>query len=449
MSVVRGITRRKALQIGATAAGALPLVHIRTAGAAGKVSIGFWDHWVPGANEVMAKQVREWADKNKVEVMADFIASSGSKLQITGVAEAQAKTGHDALAFFNWDVYNVADSLEPVDDLMARLIAKNGAVDANAAYLAKAKGQWVAVPTTSGTQTKPPCARISWFKKHGLDLQAMYPAKPGHTDLSDTWTWDAFTKYAELAKKDNMTFGLGMGGGANTDATDIHGALFKAFGASLVNGEGALTVDSDEVAHVLEFAQKLAKFYPEDAVSYDDASNNRALISGKSALIFNPPSAWAVAKRDARPVAADCWSFPAPSGPKGRFMPILDYFWGIYKFSQNKTAAKDLIEYLLQREQVEPRIVASEGYDIPPYAGMLDFKVWEVVEPPVGTVYNYPIRPWHNQQPSLTAAEAPPDIAVQIYNRGIHNQMMARLKDDQSIKQVIAWAKDEIGGFMR
>ena len=49
----------------------------------------------------------------------------------------------------------------------------------------------------------------------------------------------------------------------------------------------------------LEFAQKLVKFYPDDAVSYDDASNNRALISGKSALIFNPPSAWAVAKRDA------------------------------------------------------------------------------------------------------------------------------------------------------
>ena len=49
---------------------------------------------------------------------------------------------------------------------------------------------------------------------------------------------------------------------------------------------------------------------------------------------------------------------------------------------------------------------------------LLDFKVWEEVEPPPGTVYNYPIRPWHNAQPSLTASEASPDIAVQIYNRG-------------------------------
>ena len=26
---------------------------------------------------------------------------------------------------------------------------------------------------------------------------------------------------------------------------------------------------------------------------------------------------------------------------------------------------------------------------------MTDFKIWEEVEPPKGTVYNYPIRPWH------------------------------------------------------
>jgi ABC-type glycerol-3-phosphate transport system substrate-binding protein len=448
MNKPNGFTRRTALKLGAATA-ALPLVHIRTAGAAGKVSIGFWDHWVPGGNDVMQKQCDAWAEKNKVEVQADFIASSGNKLQLTGAAEAQAKTGHDALAFFNWDVFNVADSLEPIDDVMGRLIAKNGAVDPICEYLAKAKGHWVAVPTSSGTQTKPPCARIGWFKQHGLDLQAMYPVKPEHTALSDGWTWDAFTKYAELAQKDGLTFGLGMGGGGNTDATDTHGALFKAFGATLIDSKGEIQLKSDAVRQVLEFAQKLVKFYPADAVSYDDASNNRALISGKSALIFNPPSAWAVAKRDAPQVAADCWTFPAPAGPKGRFIPTLSYFWGVYGFSKNKSAAKELIEYLLQPEQVEPRCVATEGYDLPPYAGLLDFKVWENVEPPKGTVYNYPNRPWHNQQPSLAAAEATPEIAVQIYNRAIHNQMMARLKEGQTIPQVIAWAQDELEGFAR
>ena len=124
------ITRRSALKTAALATSALIAApYVRGAHAAGKISIGFWDHWVPGANDVMQKQCDAWAQKNKVETQVDFITSTGNKLQLTGVAEAQAKTGHDALAFFNWDVYNVADALEPMDDVMQRLIAKNGAVD--------------------------------------------------------------------------------------------------------------------------------------------------------------------------------------------------------------------------------------------------------------------------------------------------------------------------------
>jgi ABC-type glycerol-3-phosphate transport system substrate-binding protein len=441
------ISRRNAVKLGAAAA--LPLVHIRSAGAAGKLNIGFWDHWVPGANDVMQKQVDVWAAKNKVEVTADFITSSGGKLQLTPAAETQAKAGHDVMTFFTWDVQNYADKLDPVDDQMKRLIDNHGEVNGVCTYLAKVKGHWAAVPTSSGTQTKPPCARISWFNKNGLDLQAMYPAKDEKNALQDAWTWDAFLKYAELAAKDNMTFALGMGSGLNTDATDTHGALFSAFGATMIDEDGKSQLKSDAMHQVLEFAQKLVKFYPADAVSYDDASNNRALISGKTALIFNPPSAWAVAKRDAIEVASDCWTFPAPAGPKGRFLPTLSFFWGTYDFSPNKTAGKELVEFLMQRDNVEARCIASSGYDLPPYAKLNDFKIWEEVEPPKGTVFNYPMRASSGQKPSLAASEAAPEIAVQIYNRAIHNQMLARLRDGQTIPQVIAWAQDELDGFVR
>jgi ABC-type glycerol-3-phosphate transport system substrate-binding protein len=442
------MTRRTAIALGGAAA-ALPLVHIRTAGAAGKLNAGFWDHWVPGANVIMQKQISQWADKNKVEVTADFITTTGGKLQLTPAAETQAKAGHDTMTFISWDVQNYAEYLDPVDEQMKRLTAANGDTNSVATYLAKHKGHWMAVPASNGTQTKPPCARISWFKKHGLDLRAMYPAHSDRNAMQDKWTWDELMRFAELAVKDDMTFALGMGSGLNTDGTDMHGALFSAFGAALIDSEGKSQLKSDAVRQVLEFAQRLVKFYPADAVSYDDASNNRALISGKSALIFNPPSAWAVAKRDAPDVAADCWTFPAPSGPKGRFVPTQLYFWGVYSFSQNKNAGKDLLEFLMQRENVEARDVASDGYDLPPYAKLTDFKVWEEVGPPKGTVYNYPVRPDSGQKPSLTAAEAAPEVAVQIYNRGIHNQMVARLRDGQTIPQVIAWTEDEIEGFTR
>ena len=200
---------------------------------------------------------------------------------------------------------------------------------------------------------------------------------------------------------------------------------------------------------VLEFAQHLVRFLPKDAVSYDDASNNRALISGQSALIFNPPSAWAVANRDAPAVGKDIWHFPPPSGPKGRFVPYVAYSWGIWKFAQNKSAAKELIEYLSQRELVEARCTATAGYDIPPFVSMSDFKIWETVEPPKGTLYNYPIRPWHKATAHTAGAPAPPEIAVQIHNRGIMPTMMAKLLSGQSINDVMTWAEKECEGFRR
>ncbi|MBV9249895.1 MAG: ABC transporter substrate-binding protein, partial [Acetobacteraceae bacterium] len=112
----RRITRRSTLKLGAAAA-ALPLGHIRPARAAGRLTIGFWDHWVPAGNAVLRKQIQTWADKNKLEVKVDFITSVGYKLTPTAAAEAQARSGHDALQFGqnHYDIYTYADQLEPVD----------------------------------------------------------------------------------------------------------------------------------------------------------------------------------------------------------------------------------------------------------------------------------------------------------------------------------------------
>jgi ABC-type glycerol-3-phosphate transport system substrate-binding protein len=71
---------------------------VRGAYAAGKLTLGFWDHWVPNANGATETLVKEWAEKEKVDVQIDFITSQGNKLLLTTAAEAQAKSGHDILA---------------------------------------------------------------------------------------------------------------------------------------------------------------------------------------------------------------------------------------------------------------------------------------------------------------------------------------------------------------
>jgi len=137
--------------------------------------------------------------------------------------------------------------------------------------------------------------------------------------------------------------------------------------------------------------------------AWDDATNNKWLVSGKGALIMNPPSAWAVAKRDAPQVAEQCWTHGFPIGPKGRFAPFGPFFWSLWNFSKNKEAAKSLLVYLSQPSSVEKMVNASGGYDLPAFENLTTLKVWAEEGPPKGTLYHYP-NPHNHQVLSIAAA---------------------------------------------
>jgi ABC-type glycerol-3-phosphate transport system substrate-binding protein len=344
-----------------------------------------------------------------------------------------------------WLPHANANSLEPVDDVMELLIKQNGPVNPTVEYLGKADGHWLAVPATSGSQMKGPCSRIDLMKQHaGIDVQAMYPA--GAPPKADQWTYDTFLKAAEACHKAGYPFGIGLG--VTADSVDTAGAIFQGFGATLVDAQGNITVKSDPVRQALEYYAKLSKFFPPDAPSWDDASNNKWLISGKGALIMNPPSAWAVAKRDAPQVAEQCWTHGMPAGPKGRFGPFLPFFWGIWAFSKNKSAAKSLLTYLSQPSSAERLVEASGGFDLPSFANLMNFKTWADAGPPKGTLYHYPNRD-NNQILSIAAAPAPPKIAVQIYTQGLMTKMTVRHMQGEPMEKTLAWAESEAEGFMR
>ena len=221
------LSRRRFMATTAATTAAIAMPHVRGAHAAGKLSVGFWDHWVPGGNAASKALCEEWAEKNKVEIQIDYITSQGFKNLLTIAAEAQAKSGHDIFAFPTWKPSEYSNQLEPVDDVMAELVQANGKVNPTVDYLAKAGGKYVAVPTCVGSQIKGPCSRIDLMKKHcGIDLMAMYPA--GSAPKADAWTMDALLKGAEAANKGGNPFGIGLG--VTEDNVDTAGAIFQSFG---------------------------------------------------------------------------------------------------------------------------------------------------------------------------------------------------------------------------
>jgi hypothetical protein len=440
-------TRRRFLTTTAAASAAvIGAPYIRTAHAAGRLSVGFWDHWVPGANDVLTKICQDWAAREKVDLKIDYITTQGNKLMLTATAESQAQSGHDILQFNAWYPLSLARNLEPLDDVMGGLIKQYGKVTPAIEYLGRSQGHWIAAPAVTGTQVKPPCARIDLLKSQcGIDILAMYPPNKPTTPEAESWDWANFVVAAEKAFKAGNPFGLGLG--QTTDSVDWVGALFASNGADLVDAKGNITANTDAVKHTLEYMQRLVKVLPQDVFAWDDASNNRYLISGQGSLIFNPPSAWAVAKRDNPKVAEQLWTFQMPKGPKGRYAPFLPFQWGLWEFSRNKAAAKSLLTTLLQRENVEKLVQASDGYDIPSFESMRDFKVWQEVSPPKGTVSHYPPT---EEVAWMACAPAPAQIAQQMYTQSIMTKMIARCtQGGGSIKSAIDWASSELEGYMR
>ena len=449
--MTRMFTRRTVLKTGAVAAaaGLLPLPFVRGAYAAGKLNVAFWDHWVPGANAVLAKLCNEWAAKEKVEINIDFVTSQGDKLMLTSAAEAQAKSGHDMITLPSWYAPARTADLENSDDVWTELIKRHGPTTASMTYVGKQDGHWIAPPALPNTLTLPAVGRIDIFKDAvGLDLTQMYPTQGGqpNKELTDKWTWDFFLDAAAKCFKAGHPFGLPMG--QTGDTMNWVGAIFNAHGAQLVDKDGNITVKSDEVKHMLDYFKRLAPFLTSDMYAWDDAGNNKALIAGTAALIFNPPSAWAVAVRDAPKVAEQCWHFPSPKGPKGRFDAAQASFWGIWNFSPNKAAAKSLALHLWETDSVKQLVAASKGYDIPAFLTLRNFDTWANEGPPKGGIWNYP--PRGDVIESVSGYPAPARIANQIFAQATTAKMLVQyIQQGKTEEQALDWAANELEGFMR
>jgi len=137
-----------------------------------------------------------------------------------------------------------------------------------------------------------------------------------------------------------------------------------------------------------------------------------------------------------------------PRGPKGRFVGQLPQFYGLWKFSKNKTAAKELLTYISQKESIAQLVEASVGYDLPSFKSMYDLPTWNTVGPPVGTVYGYP--PRGDEQTSIAGAPARSEVGAQIYNQAINTVMISKFtQGKEKLDDVIKWAEKELEGTLR
>ena len=441
--------RRKFIKgLSATGGYAIAAPYVKTSHSAGRLLLGLWDHWIPGANDVLENIIVDWGEKNGVEVKVDFITSIGNKLLLTAQAESRAKTGHDIFSQPTWYCSMFRHRLEPLDDVVEDIINKHGPLLDSAKFYAHLDGHWRGSPAPTGSFFDSMVSRFDLFKEHaGIDLQTLFPGNENRDSSAvNNWNWDAFLLAAEKLYKVGKPFGATIG--ATADSRWLS-ALFTSYGAELVNKNGEITVDSDEVRQVLEYMSKLTEFMPKSIYAWDDSSNNRWIISGQGSAIFNPASAWAVAKRDNPDIANKLWHHDVPRGPKGRYRSDNSQYWGLWDFAENKSAAKDLLRYMAERPVIDACVKASQGYDIPLIISHFNQnKTWIEASPPDGVLYNYPMK--GDEIPVAPGYPAPPEIASQITTQYIIANLTARVTaKGHSLKKAIRWAENELEGVMR
>ena len=155
-----------------------------------------------------------------------------------------------------------------------------------------------------------------------------------------------------------------------------------------------------------------------------------------------------MAKRDAPQVAEKLWTHGMPKGPKGRFVSVLPRFQGLWNFSKNKSAAKSLLLHVSTREAAEKLVAACDGYDLPPYTKFNDFKTWEEVGPPKGTISHYPAKGDLVPDHSVRACPAVGRLRKSTRRR-IVPKMVLRMAKGEPMDKTLDWAHSEVEGFFR
>ena len=429
-------------------AAAIAAPYVRGAYAAGKLSVGFWDHWVPGANEATEKLIKEWAEKEKVEVSIDYIPSQGNKNLLTIAAEAQAKSGHDILAFPTWLPAGYAEQLEPVDDIMEPLIKQNGDVNDTVKYLGKVDGKWLAVPATVGSQIKGPCSRIDLLKQHaGIDIQAMYPAgaRAEGRQLEPRHLPEGCRSLPQgrqsVRRRSRHDVGLGR---------HRRRVLPRASAPMLVDAKGNITVKTDAVRQALEYCKKLVAFMPPDAPAWDDASNNKWLVSGRGVDDHEP--AERLGGRQARRAAGRRAVLDArlPVRAEGPLRAVPAVLLGHLELQQEQVGGEEPAACICRSPpSAEKMVAASGGYDLPsfeklhrpsrpgPRKGRRRARSTTTRTRTITRSCRSPPRRRRRRSPSRSTP------------RAIQTKMIVRHMQGEAMEKTLAWAESEVEGFMR
>ena len=425
----RKITRREftAIVSGLAAVAAVaPKAPAQIKGATLNVLYGTW--FVPAAETIFKNQLEDWGKQAGVTVNYESIQWPQIQAKVTAAIAANA--GPDVIQFWGFWPLLYKDNLVDVSDLVAGLVKDQGPLYNTCDRICKVEGRYLGVPQASAFPGLGNY-RVSWVKEAGFDPD---PAK-----MPDTW--EKLQPLGRALKKAGHPMGQALGH-STSDPYGIYKLMWD-YGIYETDESGKkVAFDVKAMTDVMTwFISFWNEAFTPTGLSWDDTGNNRAFLAGQIGWTINGSSVYYAAKKDAPDVFQDMDHQPVFGGPKAKttFSTMTEHV--IPKYSKNQQAAKELIAYLIKKENYAKWFDLQLSYLNGPtdYWGP-DYAGWKTADPRLRAFADFA------KYVRLPGYMGPADArAAEVMSKFIIVDMFARAvsgKDDA--KSAVQWAADQL-----
>jgi multiple sugar transport system substrate-binding protein len=378
-----------------------------------------FNHFVPQSDEELKKQAAEFSRRAKVKVTIDSIA--GLQLPAKLTAEVQTGAGHDVVALPRSSPYLYKKQLANLDDLAEELGARDGGWYDFSRDYTYVDGHW------KGLYWLWACFPGSYNKRQFDEAGFGVPD-----------TWEDLLKAGRVLKKRGHPVGIAIS--QTGDANTTFWSILWSYGGKVLEADGkTIAMRTPEMEATLEYYKNLYhEAMDNEVLSWDDASNNRCLVSGKCSWIHNPSSAYETARTKNMPIHEDLYFHPTPAGPAGRYWGLGGNALGMWNFSKQIDLGKEFLRFLYDRENFNAWIAASFGFNQPPLRYYENHPVWS--QNPKTAIF-----PKEAESARARGWPAKPNEYIQIIeNNYILPNMAAKAVTGTPLKEAIAWGEGEV-----
>jgi multiple sugar transport system substrate-binding protein len=306
-----------------------------------------WKRYVQGDEDLWMANTAKFTQRTGVKVQVESIV--GEELRAKGAMVASVGAGPDIVVGSPEMPHQYADKCVDLTEVATYLGEKYGGWYEVCERSCIRDGRWIAMSVAVVSF----CVvyRQSMVKAAGFDGIPR--------DL------DGFLALCRALKARGTPAGLPLGSGLGDHSWCQW--LLWSYGASLVDENDRVVIDSKETVAALEYAKALYPTFVPGTLAWLDPSNNKAFLAGEISLTWNPISIYYVARTSSDPalkaMAADIQHAHLPIGPLGRPMELHGLLTGfVFKHSKYPNAAREYLRFMLEREQYEAWQQASLGY---------------------------------------------------------------------------------------